>query len=493
MKNIIFIIAKIISIMALVIVALWCAVPFALYFTDMRASRYLPAFIALLTLLLAIPAFVQYTRQRKLEALLTCYAWLCASAILSSASWAGIGVMELSYPISVALFGTIFILIAAVLLVLYTRNVLFSFAAAPPSNPLPKLRAILTTPIKPLYFLSALLAILIVLYIKADIKYVPQLVLRQPQAQNTPAPPVVLTAVSQMTAALPNSNEVRARENLPSRAEILNKIESIQIEKAKLISIFKNTRSPEADSALRAFIAFHSQIVGDLQADFSNHQEYQTVLNETGGLSSDLPDELQGQYADALQLLQKYKDCGIGFTGLSEGMGWALEQDPDYIIRTAREFKSDYGEFVVFYYNENRESLGMDANLNLTWDDLRKKIIRFETFAKQHKQLSEVESHIKPMTRTMLSFYIEGMDNTPAYDAWKSGTGKIDEELKASYLTFVNENRNSDYYSLIQGIVNNLRKHDFKLSSDLVSFVRSQNIDVFHWSSVQEYLKKTSS
>lgn len=219
MKNIIFVTAKVITIMALVIAALWCGSPFALYFTDLRASRYLPAFIGLLTLLLAIPAFVQYTRERRIEALFTCHAWLCASMILSSASWAGIPVMELSYPISVALFGSIFVVIAAVLLILYTRNILASFAAAPPSNPLPRLRALLTAPIKPLYLLSAVLVILIVLYIKADVKYVPQLVLkRSPGKEMIPSPPAK-TAVSLMTATQGDALETGASSPYSDQAE----------------------------------------------------------------------------------------------------------------------------------------------------------------------------------------------------------------------------------------------------------------------------------
>lgn len=355
-----------------------------------------------------------------------------------------------------------------------------------------RLKKILTAPIKSLYLLSALLVILIVLYINADIKYVPQLVLKQSPEQKTVPSPVMLTIISQKTTSGTDNDIEESGENELDESVIVSNIEAIWIAKDILARDLKTKNSLQADAAFRKFIAIHSSVVANLNAGFLNNKDNQTVLNNTGGLRSALPAELHEKYGKTLLMLQKYKESGIGFKGLSEDMGWELEQDPDYVIQLARELKSDYGAFLIFYADETRYSLGMDANLNLTWDELRKKIIRFEGFAKQHKQLSEVVSHIKPMIQTMLFFYLEGMDNTPAYRAYVGDSGKIDEELKTSYIAFLNENKNSEYYPLIQGIYNNLKEHDFRLNKGLVAFVHSQKIDAFNGTSVRDYLERTS-
>lgn len=357
---------------------------------------------------------------------------------------------------------------------------------------LSRLKKILTAPIKTLYLFSALLVILIVIYINADIKYVPQFFLKQTPEQKTISSSVTLTTISQMTTTSTDNDIVESSENELDETVIVSNIEAIRSAKEALTRDIKTKNSSQADAAFRTFIAFHSSVVANLNAGFLNNTDNQTVLNKTGGLRFALPAELHEKYGKSLLMLQKYKESGIGFKGLSEDMGWELEQDPDYVIQLARELKSDYSAFLIFYADETRYSLGMDANLNLTWDELRKKIIRFEGFAKQHKQLSEVETHIKPMIQTMLSFYLEGMDNTPAYRAYVGGSGKIDEELKTSYIAFLNENKNSEYYPLIQGIYNNLKERDFRLNKGLVAFIHSKKIDAFHGTSVQEYLEKTS-
>jgi len=115
-------IAKVITIIALAISTLWCAAPFALYFTELKAEHYRHAFLGLLTLSLSFSAFLIYKKKTKLEALLACHALLCVSIILSSAAWVGIPFMDLSYYLSANIFGMAFILFAVLFLIVVVRN-----------------------------------------------------------------------------------------------------------------------------------------------------------------------------------------------------------------------------------------------------------------------------------------------------------------------------------------------------------------------------------
>jgi len=65
-----------------------------------------------------------------------------------------------------------------------------------------KLKKMLTTPIKSLYLTSALLVILIALYMSTDIKYVPQLVLKQPSEQTKPSSQTTSPAISLSTPSI---------------------------------------------------------------------------------------------------------------------------------------------------------------------------------------------------------------------------------------------------------------------------------------------------
>jgi len=73
-----------------------------------------------------------------------------------------------------------------------------------------KLKKILTTPIKSIYLNSALLLILIVVYINADNKYIPQIVLKQsPESRMLPSP-MTQPTVSLSTTTLNNTIETAA-------------------------------------------------------------------------------------------------------------------------------------------------------------------------------------------------------------------------------------------------------------------------------------------
>jgi hypothetical protein len=268
-----------------------------------------------------------------------------------------------------------------------------------------------------------------------------------------------------------------------------SKVESILTATAELINSFKGTSSSQSDEALHLFLDYYSKSINKIKKGFIQNEDFQHVLNVTRGLDTPLLLEARDKYAASYETLQKYKACGIGFEGLDEG-GCDLREDPDFVIKLASNFTSDYATFVKFYADETRASLGMDASLNIDWDDLRKKIVRFEAFAKQYKQLPEVDAQIKPMLSNMLSIYIEGMDNTPAYRlGCQTCKGEIDPELKQSYSTFIKENKNSEYYDLIQGAYNNLAKHDFKFNKDLVSFIESKGIHAFQGSDMRKYIE----
>jgi hypothetical protein len=216
----------------------------------------------------------------------------------------------------------------------------------------------------------------------------------------------------------------------------------------------------------------HTAVVTD---DLLNKDPME-VMNEKG---TDFISALKKKYNGAIDELLDFRKCGMKF---SWGEGdWYLVEDAAFLADVSAHFGGEQSELARFLAEESKKRWGEDGALTITWEELRHKIINYENFALKHQSLPETKSVIEHELYRFVSFYLLGIDNTPAYDLYglnvgsKQGTGKIDPELLKSYENFLKLNKDSRFYPLIRDVCNILKKHNFIWNDELENYLKSKS------------------
>ncbi|MCI0691484.1 hypothetical protein L0337_05685 [candidate division KSB1 bacterium] len=220
---------------------------------------------------------------------------------------------------------------------------------------------------------------------------------------------------------------------------------------------FSTAENEIAAQAFRLFWKFYRKFIRE-QDKLLYSNEYYLTNSERPGVFEEL------------QRLHNYDKYGIKL--LAEGTQIYLTEDVDFLVKTATILKGEFGEYITFHANEFREPIAGDASLGISREELRKRIMRFEQFAREHPDLPETEAEIKPELDRLLWMYLVGLDNTPAYDL--RDTDEIDAELRKSYATFLAEDHTSFYYGLIREVYKILEKHTFKMNAELLAFLHER-------------------
>ena len=220
---------------------------------------------------------------------------------------------------------------------------------------------------------------------------------------------------------------------------------SIVQAKTELLSRFRGKEDENANAAFRAFSKFYSDATSGLDSGFSSKPHLQELLSKIAnvtGLDNNLfpafdkldtasAREIKKKYAPALKELHQYTNAGLNF-GQAEGM-WYLQSDPDFLREAASVTIGDFKAYLRFNAEECKQRIAEDGGILIPWDDLRKKIIREEGFAKQHPNLPEVEKDLKGSTSWMMNVYLAGIENS-SIDNYGV---QLTPEVKNSYETFL--------------------------------------------------------
>lgn len=158
--------------------------------------------------------------------------------------------------------------------------------------------------------------------------------------------------------------------------------------------------------------------------------------------------------------------------------------DPEFIAATAAKLPlGDLGEYIAFRSREDRQRLAEDAGFVVGWEDMRRRLIRWEDFERHYPNLPETRTEVKPEVIRTVGWYLFGIDNSPAYDRWPvpgPKTVRLDAKLRASYARFIEENRTSAFHAVIAGIYGILRRHNFSPDAELFAFLRGHLTDPEH-------------
>ncbi|MEM4261098.1 MAG: hypothetical protein QXG00_07690 [Candidatus Woesearchaeota archaeon] len=262
--------------------------------------------------------------------------------------------------------------------------------------------------------------------------------------------------------------------------------ESILTAKEKYYAFFRNN-DKNAEQGFRMFREFYNKVIYAINEKsfikISNvifeEPEFHRVLtgtfdNPLSGfekLNKIAKDRIKKKYSNQLKDITKYIKCGIKISG-DDVDGYYLDENFDFLIDMTQNYQFDLAEFIRFM-KEEVSPIQIDAGLQISWEELRKKIIRFETFARKYPNLQETTKEIEPNLKWFLSIYLAGLDNSPVFD-WESN--KLDNELKKSYETFLKENKASSYYSVIKELYDIYKKYNFQDNGEARKFIYNLNL-----------------
>lgn len=257
---------------------------------------------------------------------------------------------------------------------------------------------------------------------------------------------------------------------------------SIVQAKNELLSRFQGKEDESANDAFRAFSKFYGDTISGLDSGFSSKPHLQEVLSKiadaTGLDNNPFPAfdkldtasarEIKKKYAATLKELYQYRKAGLNF-GQAEGT-WYMQSDPDFLQDAAVVTTGDYKEYLKFNADECKQRIAEDGGILIPWDDLRKRIIREDNFAKQHSKLAEVENNLKGSISWMMNVYLAGIENSSIDD---HGV-QLTPEVKSSYETFLKENSSSQYYDVVKDVYGIWTKNNFKTSRELIDYLKEK-------------------
>lgn len=222
---------------------------------------------------------------------------------------------------------------------------------------------------------------------------------------------------------------------------------------------------PDAENsqeALRMFIKFYRDVISscqDLRAVREAHDPVLLKIADFTILGNDRVEKIfsstdpafapfKAENAKILAELHDYRVAGIDFNFDTEGAGVELVEDPEFIVSIASRVSGPYAEFLKFYYPEVAKPWAHDAGLQITWDELGKRVSVWEKFVKSHPDLPESKTIIEPFLEKIAGVFTGKlrMDNSPLFKR----NGAMSPGLKEAYESFLENNPESGYFSSVK-------------------------------------------
>jgi hypothetical protein len=211
-----------------------------------------------------------------------------------------------------------------------------------------------------------------------------------------------------------------------------------------------------------------------------------------------------GTYADHKITLNKNKNKKIDEfaafledNGLKIGAGMGeiyIYFDPIYICKKLRDvLPSNIAEFFAVESWDIDEWFEEDEALLIPWDCIRGKIIKYEACYNKIKDFNcpYIKYKCSDYINVYLSAYMKGLGNSPI-SYWIS-------EARSSFERFLDENKTSRFFVMIQKYYNDLKRNDFKFGrktgtingyeyNDGETIIDENNKEVFLEDIVDKYL-----
>ena len=270
---------------------------------------------------------------------------------------------------------------------------------------------------------------------------------------------VILFAVA-LAAAGENAERYRAQLKTLDSADA----RSVCSARDQLRAAMANADAAERGEMFRAFRAFYLE---DIQASTEHFiaamQPYAAEIVswlEKGQSLEDARRQIEQRPA-MRHAAAPWFDCGLTF-GTAEGDLYP-EQNPATLLEFVSRLAPALASYIRFRAKEDAQTVGADAALALTWEELRQRLLRWEAFARGNPQLPEIAAEVEPAIHGLVQTYFFGEDNTPTFDGQ---TGRIVADLVASWKHLASLDRGSRYQPLAAALVASLDRHRGQITKE---------------------------
>ncbi len=283
------------------------------------------------------------------------------------------------------------------------------------------------------------------------------------------APAIICSAAFQCFATRQTTAEgyLRALQTLDD-----SRPESVCIAREWLRRSMADTNPDHRDEMFRAFRAFYIRSIDSTRSVFLAKMDGYTDAYEQWLMKSAPTASIQDflrERPDIAKAGSNWFSCGFLMSD-SEGSLYPTE-DPAALLKFADRLTRSLRSYVRFRSKEDRETVIGDACLQISWEQLRLRIRRWEKFGRAHPKLPETNSEIEPEIRALALVYFFGSDNTPNFEF---PSGRLDPKLVASWREFVAHDGSSRYHALISSLVKNIDEQNQGLTQrDRPLFERS--------------------
>ena len=86
-----------------------------------------------------------------------------------------------------------------------------------------------------------------------------------------------------------------------------------------------------------------------------------------------------------------------------------------------------------------------------------------EKFVKKYPDFTDIDG-VNFTLNKYLDIYLMGLDNTPVFTIWDN---KMNPEFKSSYEKFLNENKDSKYYPMVEELYSKAKENNFNCDNKL--------------------------
>lgn len=233
----------------------------------------------------------------------------------------------------------------------------------------------------------------------------------------------------------------------------------------KYLNALKIGELSSLQKAENQFISQFPSSSADAENAFRVYSEY--VQRQSGEITSKLQEKLQNDYG-------KWKDSALIRELNSRGLTVEYCEGDANLIQY-------YDHSLLILKNHSfplKETIRLlskvgypyvcDAGIGISWEEMRKRISKIETFLKEFKTIPE-KTRIEELSKGYFDRYVNGLDNTPVCEC-KEESCVLSNEARKSFKNFLTENKSSVYFPFLQKLDSLYSKNQYRCNEEIRNF-----------------------